>query len=173
MTASCICSLFEKQIVFRCNRFRWVRKLRLWRSILCVHKLPIQCCASGATSEKTPNHRCSSAGLGRISIDPAIAGNSHRFAVRNLDSERVVSAWQSCHSFCSSAKNISDKFFLRLAQPKINLSEPQNIHSKISTASFLNHEQCMVWFRHNTLSTAPNIRTNDCIFCIKQAHSSS
>src|SRR2546421_7846298 len=43
MTISCICIVFEKQIVLRTKRFMRVRNVRCLRSIFCVLRLPGQC----------------------------------------------------------------------------------------------------------------------------------
>jgi hypothetical protein len=48
MTASCISSLFEKQIVRRCNRLMCVRKFRLCLSMLRVPSLPMTWFFSGS-----------------------------------------------------------------------------------------------------------------------------
>ena len=47
ITLSCICSSFEKQIVFRFRRLRWVLKLRFLRSIFQVSDFPTACFSDG------------------------------------------------------------------------------------------------------------------------------
>src|SRR5215469_4283694 len=54
ITLSCICSLLEKQIVLRFNRFMWVRKFRFLRSIFHVLSFPILCLFDGMYFEYAP-----------------------------------------------------------------------------------------------------------------------
>ena len=51
ITLLCIVSFLEKQIVFRHNRFRCVRKFKFLRSILQVLDLPIICLSAGICRE--------------------------------------------------------------------------------------------------------------------------
>ena len=68
MTLSCICSLFEKQIVFRLKRFICVLKFRFFRSFskYCLSLLDVS--MPGYIANKNPNRQYDSEILETIEV---------------------------------------------------------------------------------------------------------